>query len=155
MEIKDYNQETMSDKVKELFLKIYPDKPETAQKMQNIKNAKRLVSVKVAIENDLIVGQANVLLFENNTDIANLGYHIHPEFRKRGIATKLSEEIIKDAKNKGVKMLLIRTDSSNLNSIKVAEKLNFIHPSEDFLEKNKELIYHPNIKNITCLYKIL
>lgn len=155
MRIEDYKQKEMSNQIKDLFLAIYPEKPEIAERMCFDENIDRHISTKVAIVDNKIVGQVNIFLMKDNSEIANLGYHVHPNYHKRGIGKAISEEAIKIAKKKGVKILLVRTDESNVGSINLGKKLGFIEPPKEFLEKNKKLIEHQNIRNIICLYKLL
>jgi GNAT superfamily N-acetyltransferase len=153
--IKDYKQKEMCKVVRDLFLAIYPKKPELAERMCFDENMNRHIATKVAIINNKVVGQANVFLMKEGSEIANLGYHVHPDFHKKGIGKKLSEEIIKIAKKKRIKILLIRTDGKNVASINLGKKLGFVKPPKEFLEKNRSLIEHKNIKNMVCLYKLL
>jgi len=151
MKIENYVQQKMSQGIRDLFLAIYPNNPSIAERMDFDEHVKTHVCTKIAIIEKKIVGQANIFLMKNKTDMANLGYHVHPDFHKKGIGEKMSKVAIKCAKNKGVKILLIRTDASNVGSIKLAKKLGFIEPTKEFLETNKDLIYHKNLKKMVCL----
>ncbi len=144
----------MSSQIKELFSTIYPNNPEYSKLMCFDEKTDKHISTKVAIINNKIVGQANIFLI-NDENIANLGYHIHPDYHRKGIGKKLSEEVIKIAKRKGIEILLIRTNQTNISSIKLGEKLGFIKPNKEFLKKHEEIIKHKNIKNIVCLCKKL
>jgi len=155
MNIQDYKRDEMSKEIRNLFLTIYPNRPDIADKMCFDENMDRSVSTKVAIVDGRVIGQANIFLFKNNSEIANLGYHIHPDFHKMGIGSKLSQQAIEDAKNKGVKILLVRTDNYNVASINLAKKLGFIEPSDEFIEKHKDMIFHNDIENMVCLYRLL
>jgi len=152
MRIKNYVQKQMSQEIRDLFLAIYPNDPSKAEKMDfDEKKSKTHVCTKVAVIDNKIVGQANIFLMKDKTDMANLGYHVHPNFHKRSIGEKISKAVIKEAKNKGIKILLVRTDASNIGSIKLAKKLGFKEPTNEFLETNKDIIAHKNIKKMVCL----
>jgi len=154
--IKDYSFQEMVSSVKELFLKIYPDNPSIVKKMSyDEKNIKEHISTKVAFENNLLVGQANIFMLNQKKKIANLGYHIHPDFRRRGVGESLSKEVILEAKTKGIKILVVRTEKQNLNALNLARKLGFIIPPEEFIMENKNILSYKNINDLVCLYKII
>ena len=80
-----------------------------------------------------------LVLEENEKLIGSLGYKedekekiawikwlaIHPNYRKRGFGTKLTEKIIKFAKDRGINKVYTTAPSNNIPSIRIKEKLNF------------------------------
>ncbi|HAQ62296.1 TPA: hypothetical protein DCR49_09935 [Candidatus Delongbacteria bacterium] len=151
MLISDYEQSKMSQGIRQLFLEIYPDDPSLAEKMNFNENRVRHICTKVAMINGKIVGQANVFSFKGRPDIANLGYHIHPDYRNQGIGEKLSKATIDKVKNTALSILLIRTELKNIGSIKLARKLGFTEPTNEFQKANEELISSDNIKEMICM----
>jgi RimJ/RimL family protein N-acetyltransferase len=151
MLIADYKKSTMSEGIRQLFLDIYPDDPTIAEKMEYDENRERHLCTKVAIRDGRIVGQANIFRFKGWPDIANLGYHIHPGYRKQGIGEDLSKASIDIAKTKSIRLLLVRTESNNIGSIKLARKLGFTEPTNEFIKTNGELISNDKIKDMICL----
>ncbi|UCB44562.1 MAG: GNAT family N-acetyltransferase, partial [Spirochaetota bacterium] len=134
--ITNYLQKTMSDEIIQLFKEIYPDRSiEDAKRMAYEENRELHVSTQVAIVDGKMVGQANVFRLANEPRIANLGYHVHPDYRQRGIAAKLSSVAIEYAKNSGVKILIVQTEASNQAAINLAKKLEFKKPSIVFLRE--------------------
>ncbi len=76
---------------------------------------------------------------------------MHPNFRNKGVAKTLSELVINDAKQKGIKIVIIRTYKNNLPSIQLAKKLGFNKIKKDLIE-----YYHLsnlNKKNLIVYYK--
>ncbi len=63
--------------------------------------------------------------FRDNLTNARISYAIHPDFRKKGIATKSVELVIKRLEEQGVLTIEADIDRDNVNSEKVVEKLGF------------------------------
>lgn len=79
-----------------------------------------------------------VSIDQNTTLIKHLS--IHKSFRKKGIATKLINEAIKDCKTSNI-IARIRTD--NNNSLRLCEKFGFVYS------------YHENLNGYSVLTVIL
>lgn len=124
----------MRDDVRRLFADIYPDRPETADRMCYDPAVSNHVTTKVAFRGEAMVGQANVFLQKALGGNANLGFHVHPSVRKRGIATALSREAIRDARSRGISDLYIRTGTDNVAAMAVARKLGFARDDGRFPE---------------------
>jgi RimJ/RimL family protein N-acetyltransferase len=152
MEIIDYEQKKMSKQIKELFSKIYPNQPELVKRMDYDENLKNHIATKVALIGDEIIGQANIFrLIDDNT--GNLGYHVSPDYQNKGIGEKISKEAIAEAKKKGIKLLIVRTETNNISSIKLAKKLGFAHPSKEFINKNIKSLQSKDHQKIVILVK--
>jgi len=115
----------MKDEIRGLFTDIYPDYPEIADRPCYDPALRDHVVTKVAYSGGTIVGQANIFFHKDLDGNANLGFHVHPSMRGRGIATALSHEAIEDARSKGISLLFIRTREDNSAAIAVAGKLGF------------------------------
>lgn len=73
---------------------------------------------------------------------------VHPKYRKKGIGTKLIEQLLVDAKERGLKKLFLEVRQSNVPAQKIYKKLGFKvidrrreyyqHPVEDALVMQKE-----------------
>lgn len=63
--------------------------------------------------------------FRNNLTNARISYAMRPDFRRKGIATKSVEMVIKRLKEQGVLTVEADIDRDNFSSEKVAEKLGF------------------------------
>jgi RimJ/RimL family protein N-acetyltransferase len=125
----------MVDKIRHLFSAIYPDCPDIVAKLCYDPTMKDHIATKVAYLGEDIVGQANIFLHKALDGNANLGFHVHPSTGRRGIATLLSREAIKDAQSKGISVLYIRTNEDNFAAIAVARKLGFIRDDRRFADK--------------------
>ena len=125
----------MADKVRRLFSYIYPDNPNIVFKMSYDPTRQDHVATKVAYLAEDIVGQANIFLHKALDGNANLGFHVHPSTRRRGIATNLSNEAIKNAWAKGIRIFYIRTREDNFAAIAVARKLGFARDDSRFSDK--------------------
>jgi RimJ/RimL family protein N-acetyltransferase len=132
--IADYNL-LMTDKVRRLFLYIYPENPTIVLKMSYNPMRQDHVATKVAYLGEDIVGQANIFLHSALEGNANLGFHVCPQTRRRGIATDLSNEAIRNALVKGIRIFYIRTHEDNIGAIAVARKLGFARDDSRFTDK--------------------
>jgi RimJ/RimL family protein N-acetyltransferase len=154
MKIVDYSKKEMSERVIELFSTIYPNwTMEELNRITYDEDHQLHVTTKIAIINDQIVGQANIFRLLNNPTVANLGYHVHPDYRRRGIGIKLSTKAMKIAKKSGIKTIIVQTEADNLGAIILARKLGFEIPPKSFLEENKSGLKIHRLRNGICLYK--
>lgn len=79
--------------------------------------------IKVAVLGDNIIGYVCVNYIINEGHILNLA--VHPDFRRRGIATVLMEEILDELKKQGCRFLYLEVRVSNLGARKFYEHLGF------------------------------
>lgn len=124
----------MEREICRLFEDIYPDQPEIVDRMRYDPALPNHITTKIAYSGDTMIGQANIFLHKALDGNANLGFHVHPSMRGRGIATTLSREAIKDARSKRVTVLYIRTHENNFAAIAVARKLGFTRDDCRFAE---------------------
>jgi RimJ/RimL family protein N-acetyltransferase len=124
----------MKGKIRRLFADIYPDQPEIVDRMCYDPSIPNHVATKVAYVGDAMVGQTNIFLHKALDGNANLGFHVHPSIRGRGIATILSNEVINVARSKGISVLYIRTLKDNFAAIAVAGKLGFHRDDSRFAD---------------------
>ncbi len=54
-----------------------------------------------------------------------LGWTVHPDYARRGIATSLVNAVIKEAKKRGIKRLEAEAAIDNIPSVKLAKKFGF------------------------------
>lgn len=137
-EIQEYDNSD-KDKVCSLFNTIYKDGGEQANRVISAysRNSERHITTKIAVlGNNKIVGQANMWLSRNSTDSATIGYHVHPDNRRKGIATALCRAAMQEAEAAGLKKIYILTYRDNEPSIAVARNLGFEPVSIDLNDKN-------------------
>jgi len=81
---------------------------------------------------DMIVGFVVVYMFKKldpsgfDSKSCTVGVAVHPNFRKRGIGTKLIEHGLREAKEQGIETAYISTGIENVAMQKLAEKLGFV-----------------------------
>lgn len=63
---------------------------------------------------------------------------VHHRFRKKGIGTKLIEQLIKDAKARGLKKLYLEVRQSNIPAQKIYKRLGF-----KVIDRRREYYQHP------------
>lgn len=152
--IKDYSQKIMRNEVVELIREIYPDWANAnIQKLVYDENIELHVSTQVAICDKKIVGQANIFRLANDSSIANLCFHVHPDYRQLGLGTRLSTLAMDKAKKKGITVVVVQTESSNYAAINLIEKLGFMQPSLLFLHENATRLIYQRLEDGVCLYK--
>jgi len=135
IKIVDYSKR-MKREVRELFLKIYPGDLKIAKLMAFDEGRKDHVATKIAVVNGKFAGQANMFRFRNKRAVSNLGYHVLPRFRQKGIGSSLCSAVMKAAQTKGIKKVLIRTYPTNTASISLAKSLGFKQVKDEFKKRN-------------------
>ena len=100
----------------------------------------------VAVDGDQVVGYIGSQSSYDETDVMNVA--VHPDWRRRGIAESLIENLIRELKNRGSHALLLEVRASNAPAIALYEKLGFVqvgcrknyyrNPKEDALILRKE-----------------
>ncbi len=78
---------------------------------------------KVAVLGDTIIGYICVNYIIDEGHILNLA--VHPDFRRRGIATKLFEDVLNELKEIDCRYLYLEVRVSNLEARKFYEHLGF------------------------------
>ena len=100
----------------------------------------------VAVEDELVVGYVGSQTVLGETDMMNIA--VHPEFRKKGIATALITQLIIYLSQQGSHSLMLEVRASNDPAISVYKRLDFVevgrrrnyyrNPREDALILRKE-----------------
>jgi RimJ/RimL family protein N-acetyltransferase len=111
--------------VRALFLDIYPDRPDVADRMGYDVETDRHVTTKLARVGEKIVGQAGVFYLKDLPRVAGIGWHVHPKFRRRGIGSLLAKTALAEAGRRGVKRVIVEAATGNLASIALAKNLGF------------------------------
>lgn len=83
----------------------------------------KLANYFVAKDNDKIIGYAGFWQVADEGGITNIA--VDKEYRRKGIAKKLIEEMIKSAKEKDLSLLTLEVRKSNLPAISLYEKYGF------------------------------
>ncbi|MEW6162266.1 MAG: ribosomal protein S18-alanine N-acetyltransferase [Nitrospirota bacterium] len=78
---------------------------------------------KVAVLEDEVIGYICVNHMINEGHILNLA--VHPDLRRRGIATALVEEVLDELRGKGCRSLYLEVRISNLGARRFYERLGF------------------------------
>lgn len=108
----------------------------------------RLSSWFVAEEQGVVVGYVGSEAVLDSADMMNIA--VDPEYRRKGIAQKLTEALMDHLKTKGIQFLMLEVRVSNLSAIALYEKLGFTvagrrpryytNPREDAYVMRKELL---------------
>lgn len=82
--------------------------------------------VAVDEDNNIVVGSCGMWAGTGRTrHRGELGWGVHPDYARKGIATKLVETIIKEAKTRGFKRIEAEAALKNVASVKLAKKFGF------------------------------
>ncbi|MHA1804648.1 MAG: GNAT family N-acetyltransferase [Promethearchaeota archaeon] len=82
----------------------------------------------IALYHDTLIGHVSCIprSEEKLSHVANIGYIVHANYRKKGVGSCLMEELIKRVKEKNViKILMAEVAIENVASIKLLEKFQF------------------------------
>ena len=100
----------------------------------------------VAVESEQVVGYVGSQTVIDATDMMNIA--VHPDFRRKGIAQKLVEQLVDELKQRQSMSLMLEVRASNTGAQALYEKLGFSqvglrknyykNPREDALILRKE-----------------
>lgn len=131
MRIIDYTKTKNAEQVRTLFGAIYPEWAETMlDKMLYDEKHPFHIKTKIALENNIIIGQANAFWISKEKGIANIGYHVHPKYQKRGVGYQITKTLI-DELSKEVNYFVVLTTPDNIASQMLCEKLGFTDPASE------------------------
>lgn len=88
----------------------------------------RLVALSQEENQTRVIGWCDIFPMEREgfTHRGTLGMGVHQDFRKRGIGTRLINEAINRAKDKGLERIELEVFASNTPAIKLYEKTGFV-----------------------------
>jgi RimJ/RimL family protein N-acetyltransferase len=131
MRIANYTKTKNALQVRILFREIYPEWDEAMlDKMSYDETHPSHIKTKIALENTLIIGQVNAFWINKEKGIANIGYHVHPTYQKRGVGYQLTKTFIDELRNE-VNCFVVLTTHDNIASQMLCEKLGFTDPSDE------------------------
>ena len=81
-----------------------------------------------AVEGERVTGYIGSQTVMDETDMMNVA--VHPDFRRRGIAEALVNELVARLKSRESRSLTLEVRVSNLSAITLYEKLGFIPTAE-------------------------
>ena len=83
----------------------------------------------VALDGERVVGWADIFPAWANavSHRGTLGMGVHPDYRRRGIGESLLRACIGKAKPKGITRIELETRADNIPSIRLYEKVGFVH----------------------------
>jgi len=87
-------------------------------------------------DRDRIMGYSGFRYVLDEAHITTLA--VHNKFRKKGIGTKLVEQLMKDAKARGLNKLYLEVRQSNIPAQKIYKKLGF-----KVIDRRREYYQHP------------
>jgi len=154
MEILNYSKDKMGEDIVQLFKEIYPNEPmEHIMRAAYDEGSPLHVVTKVAIVDDRIVGQANIFYLQHNKTMANIGFHVHPKYQRQGIGRTLASKAMKEAKEKGIRIIVVQTERDNSAGVQLAEALGFSEVSKVFIDENANGLKLCRLKNGIVLKK--
>lgn len=101
----------------------------------------------VAIEDDEIIGYLGCYKIFNEADITNIA--VSKPHKKKGVATKLLEDLITKLKEKDVNSIFLEVRESNVAATNLYEKLGFIKSG------TRRNFYEAPLENATIMIKFL
>lgn len=92
-------------------------------------------------EFERVVGYVGMWIVFDEGHITNLA--THPDFRRRGVAHKLMNELIRVSKEKGVRYLTLEVRRSNSSAQELYQKMGFVHMGvrrKYYLDNNEDAL---------------
>lgn len=125
--------------------------PKSAYKHDLSNNPQALLRVAEDISNTIgprVVGMIDVWLILDEAHIATLA--VHPDFRGKGIATKLIELVLLEAYRKGARRALLEVRASNQAAQDLYKKFGFktVHRRQRYYYDNKEDALLMNLESL-------
>lgn len=111
------------DQMYDLHLKCFGEEPMTKGIfLDELTNESRVYFV--ALDGERVVGYAGA--WNTGTDYSIISVAVDPEYRKTGIAIRLLNRLIADAKKKEIYAVSLEVSEKNLPAINLYKKLGFI-----------------------------
>ncbi|GDY25805.1 hypothetical protein AHAT_16950 [Agarivorans sp. Toyoura001] len=144
MRVVNYNKNRWGAAVADLFASIYPDwDTQQCNRMAYDETHPWHVLTLLAVEGCDLVGQINIFRVGESAEMANVGYHVHPHWHRKGVASLLLSGALAKITNIFSDGLVIQTNESNIASIALARKLGFVElPKEIFTYYCHSLKFH-------------
>jgi len=123
--------------------------------LKEMKEGKTILLLAI-VEHGKIVGFSTAHLFKrldpsaSDPESCKVGVAVHPDYRRRGIGTKLIEHGLLEAKKRGIRTVYTSTAIENFAMQKLAEKIGFVKYA--VLERNGQEFprYKLTIKKSDC-----
>jgi len=153
MDIVTYEQKSCGDAVTNLFSAIYPEwGAAQCMRMAYAETHPSHALTLLAMEGGLLVGQINIFKVGKSAQLANIGYHVHPDWHRKGVASLLlNAALIKitDRFNDG---LVIQTTESNIPSKALAIKAGFTDVTEEIINVYRDSLKFHAYDDGICFY---
>lgn len=133
MNILEYKKCEWGSAVTKLFSVIYPDWPlSNCARMAYDENHPLHILTLVAVSGGSPIGQINVFSVGESAKLGNVGYHVHPDWQRKGVASRLLAEVLPRVAGTFKDGLVVQCHESNLASQALAVKFDF-KPASDTL----------------------
>ena len=92
----------------------------------------------LAVLNNKVIGYCGLYKVLDEADITNIA--VHPEYRRRGLAGRMLENIIEQCKLSGISKITLEVRQSNINAVSLYEKkgFKFIGERKNYYSDNHE-----------------
>lgn len=153
MNLVEYNKRNWGDDVVTLFAAIYPswDDAQCERIAYDEHHPKHIMTL-LAVADRVPVGQINLFRVGPSLDLVNIGYHVHPLWQGKGIASQLLSEALHRLTESFSDGFVIQTDEENIPSKAVAIKSGFIPAPEGLIGSYRKHLKFLNLENGVCFH---
>jgi RimJ/RimL family protein N-acetyltransferase len=148
-----YTQALWANRVESLFAQIYPGwGHQQCSRMAYPESLPLHILTILAVREDEVIGQLNVFRVGQDMELTNIGYHVHPAWHRRGVASYLLCQAWSEVSNVYSDGMVIQAERANIASCRLAEHAGFSVAEDSLIERyrmhlhvlQKEggLIYH-------------
>jgi predicted acetyltransferase len=153
IQVHEYIQAEWTDQVESLFAEIYPQwDPRQCSRMAYPETLPLHVLTLLAVTNNSLIGQLNVFRVGQDTELSNIGYHVHPEWRRHGIASLLLCDAWTTISSVCKDGMVIQVEKENTASYRLAEHAGFSLADDSLMKRYRKhlrilqseggLVYH-------------
>lgn len=153
MNIVEYNKRNWGDDVVTLFTAIYPSWDDAqCERIAYDEHHPAHIMTLLAVADEVAIGQINLFRVGQSLDLVNIGYHVHPLWQGKGIASQLLNEALDRLTESFSDGFVIQTNDENIPSKAVAIKSKFTPAPEALIDSYRKHLKFLDLEDGICFH---